>query len=554
MDAQDLTYTNLLQLLKPYRGNGRQESANFLSWFLSNIYRLDSVDADDAVCDESNDKGIDGIYVDHNAQEIHFFQTKISQKVKSLGDASIKQFIGSVHQFETPEKINDILSGNANADLKRNLIRNNIADLLVKGYVVKAVFVSNSSRDDNTREVENIFPFIEVYTSSDIADNYIEFDADEGVEGSYKFDTGYAGLIELSVEGSAKVYLLPVSATSLVKLKGISDGTLFSQNVRLSLGKTAVNKAIAESVADTSEHSRFTLYHNGVTIICKKAKVDDSRDIIEIKDYVVVNGAQSITTFYHNSSKLTDDLRVFVKIISLEDDALARKITINSNNQNAIKPRDLRSNHDLMLRLKAEFDASGSGYQLEIKRGQLSDSGKTVVSNDDAGRQLLAFDLDEPYASHQIYRVFDDKYAQIFGRREVTYGRIIFLHELTSIVTDALSGINIRPMARYALTKYFMLNVIGHILRKFKEGRDFLASTDKVNSPSEREKILEISRKIIDGLVIDLNYEVDEVEDFDYKKEFKSPDSVDKWRGKLLRSYDKDFNRGKADGFGLEIS
>ena len=270
---------------------------------------------------------------------------------------------------------------------------------------------------------------------------------------------------------------------------------------------------------------------------------------------MVVNGAQSITTFFHAKSKLTEDLRVFVKVISLNSDELARKITINSNNQNAIKARDLRSNHDIMLRLRAEFEESDSGYQFEIKRGSINDPDRQVISNEDAGRELLAFDLNEPYSCHQIYRVFDDKYAEIFGRKEVTFGRIIFLSRLREIVSEALDKLDNRAMARYALTKYFLINTIGHIIRLFKEGRVYLASTDRINSPKDRDEILKICNDIVVGLVVDLNYEIKAVGDnFDYKRELKSPESVKEWRLKLLRTYEKDFLRGKASGFGAQLN
>lgn len=554
MDAKDLEYGNLTKTLSKYANKGRRESANFLNWFLENIYRMDSVSADDAICDETNDKGIDGIYVDHNTEEVHFFQSKISQKARSIGDAAIKQFVGSVHQFNTVNNIQNILAGNANAELKSIITRNNLSLLVDRGYSLKAIFIANAERDDNTIEVEGYFDNLTVFAASDIVSNYIEFDADEGIEGEFSFDTSYSGFITLLTDDDVRVFLLPVSATELVNLEGISDGKLFSQNVRYSLGNTPVNKAIAKSVSDITEHKNFALYHNGVTLICKKAEFKDDQEILTVQDYVVVNGAQSITTFFHSKSKLTEDLRVFVKVISLQSDELSRKITINSNNQNSIKPRDLRSNHDIMLRLRAEFEASGCGYQFEIKRGSPHNPDLLIISNEDAGRELLAFDLNEPYSCHQIYRVFDDKYAQIFGRKEVTFGRIIFLTCLREITSEALDGLKNRPMAGYALTKYFLINTIGHMVRLFKEGRAFLADIERMNAEEERAKILEICRQIMVGMIVDLNYEVTAVgESFDYKRELKSPEAVKEWRLKLLRTYEKDFLRGKALGFGAKL-
>lgn len=555
MELNQLSYGNFPNLLDRYTNNGRRESANFLAWFLENVYRLDPVSAADAICDEKNDKGIDGIYVDHNAEELHFFQSKISQKESSIGDKEIKAFMGSVAQFQTEEQVKLILGGGANEDLKKILSRNDISTLVARGYAIKSVFIANTERDNNTVEVEKHFPSLSVYAASDIVANFIEFDANEGVKESFDFDTSYAGVLTLSVDASTQVYLLPISATALVKLSGISDGKLFSQNVRYSLGNTPVNKAIAKSVATSLEHRNFALYHNGVTLICRDAKLDPEQEILRVSDYVVVNGAQSITTFFHNAARLSDDLRVFVKVIALKSEELSRKITVNSNNQNSIKPRDLRSNHDIMLRLRAEFENSDSGYHFEIKRGQPNDADLPVISNEDAGRELLAFDLNEPYSCHQIYRVFDDKYADIFGRREVTYGRIVFLRKLMGIIGDMLVKLENRPLASYALTKYFLLNCIGQIVRLFDEGRSFLSDIKRMNSEVERNAILSICEEIVAAMIIDLNYEVAAAgASFDYKKELKSPDSVKDWRLKLLRTYEKDFQRNKIAGFGGAIT
>ena len=76
MQFTDLEYSKLLQLIQKHLDKGRTESQAFLNWFLENIYRLDETDADDCLCDKINDKGIDGIYVDLTAEEIHIFQTK----------------------------------------------------------------------------------------------------------------------------------------------------------------------------------------------------------------------------------------------------------------------------------------------------------------------------------------------------------------------------------------------------------------------------------------------------------------------------------------------
>lgn len=512
---------------------------------------MDETTADDCICDERNDKGIDGIYVDENSSEIVFFQSKISQKPgRTLGDTALKEFAGSLQQFETKEQIEAIQNGKANDGLKRILTRNRIADLVSKGYAIKGVFVCNSERDDNTREIEAHFPAITFNCSSDVSRSYIDFDADEGVKGTFGFDVSYAGYLQLQIDADTEVFLLPVSAIDLVKLDGIHDGVLFSQNVRYSLGNTAVNRSISRSVGDVEEHKNFALYHNGITLICQNAEYDQN-DTLTVTDYVVVNGAQSITTFYKNRTQLTPDLRVFVKVVALNSNELSRKITINSNNQNSIKPRDLRSNHDLMLRLRAEFQDAQDFYEFEIKRGQDTDDSKIAISNELAGRELLAFDLNESNLCHQIGKVFDDRYAAIFVRPEVTFGRIIFVHETQKLVASALDKLENRPMANYSLTRYFLLSVVGQIIRKFSEGREFLSDSEAMNTEAARNAILGEIPELLVGLVVDLTYEIkSKDQDFDYKKDLKSPNAIRALASELLQTYEKDVLKGRAKGFG----
>ena len=156
---------------------------------------------------------------------------------------------------------------------------------------------------------------------------------------------------------------------------------------------------------------------------------------------------------------------MLVRVIQLQDEALAREILGHSNNQNAIKPRDLRSNHAIMVRLQTEMNKEPGGFFFEIKRGEKAPAGKTVIPNDEVGRALLSFDIQEPWSAHQIYKVFDDKYAEIFGGPSVTARRVIFVHELLKMVSANLHRITNRPMASYTLTRFFLLYVLSRILR-----------------------------------------------------------------------------------------
>ena len=83
----DVTYPNLTTLFSEHSDPGRSESASFLIWYLENYYRLEKAEAIDSVCDQKGDRGIDGIYVNHDNQSITIFQSKISQRAdRTIGD------------------------------------------------------------------------------------------------------------------------------------------------------------------------------------------------------------------------------------------------------------------------------------------------------------------------------------------------------------------------------------------------------------------------------------------------------------------------------------
>ncbi len=547
MQADQLNYPNLKPMLGPFEEKGRGESIAFLNWFLENIFRLEPIDADDAICDRPNDRGIDGIYVDHTLETIFILQTKLKQKVGTTGDAPLRELAGTVTQFDTADSVQALLDGGGNAELKAVLERNGIKGLVAKGYRVVGAFICNRNVDANGQEFISQAGNIIAFDPDRIASEFIDIDKEGGVAGQFVFDASYVAPMELQTGDVAKSFILPVQALELVEMEGIDDGTLFSQNVRLSLGNTKVNKALGQSVGDQTEHQNFPLYHNGVTILCDNAELADEK--LTISNYVVVNGAQSISTFKKTKAQLSENLRVLAKVVQLNDASLSRKITVNSNNQNAIKPRDLKATNDVQLRLREEFkDVHEGKYELEIKRGQPQAEGTVLITNEEAGRLLLAFDLMEPETCHQVYKLFDDKYAEIFARPAVNAQRVIFLHLLMEKVKEAATEIEYQPLSKYGLTRFFLLSVVSELVQADEYGSEVFKNPIGLFESDTLGKFCDAIREILSAIVVDLNYEVKELgEAFDYKGDFKSPVKLRELRAKLLRSFEKDVARKKAE-------
>lgn len=554
MKANDLSYQSVLALSAKHIEKGRGESAAFLNWFLENVFNLDDVDADDSICDGNYDQGIDAIYVSDVDQEIILFQSKLHQNsVKTLGDVLLKEFVGSLGQFDTPEKALGIASSTKNLELKKLLDRTKIAERLKSGYALRGVFVTNSPADENAVKFIIAHPHITLYDRDRIASEYIDIDAPEGVEGSGRLSVFESLMIVYEAGADATMYQFLAPASDLVSLSGIGDHTLFAQNVRLPLGNTPVNKGIRESLSDQTTHSKFPLFHNGVTILCENAEVLGEGASLSITNYVVVNGAQTVTTLYNGRDKIGPDLRIPVRVIELKGrPELARTITQISNNQNSIKSRDLKANHQIQSRIKSEFARYfGGGYDYLIKRGETTNA-KTAINNEEAGALLLAFDLRRPWSCHQLYRIFEDDYGDVFGRPEVNANRILFVWVLGQIVSAKLGMVKNPALARYRLTRFFLLYVLSRLLAGDEIGASVFRDPTLVTSVLDwDDKLAKALDPILSSVIIDLNYEVDKAgESFDYKSELKSLNRVRDRADELLKSYEKEVAKGKIPSFG----
>jgi AIPR protein len=318
------------------------------------------------------------------------------------------------------------------------------------------------------------------------------------------------------------------------------------------LGSTKVNKAIRDSIRERPNHRKFALFHNGVTILAEK--VSTNNQALTIKNFVVVNGAQSLKQLHNNAGLITSDLKILTRVIEIgSDEALAKQISVNSNNQNGIKPRDLRSNDMLQARLTSEFEQLDfEGLRFDVKRGNAG--GENIISNEYAGKLLLAFDLAEPWSCHQSYKVFDEKYADIFGRPTVTAARIIFIHKIMELIEQQLPQIRIQPFAHYGLTRYTLLSAIRRMLDHDPVGKALCQNPHVAFKQDRLPCVLGAISDLTKSMVIDINHELVNGQMANYKSDLKSKASVDRFIAELERSYQKDRARNKVEDIGQRLT
>ena len=185
----NIDYPEVLELFADHRSPERWDSAAFLIWYLENYYRLERGEAVDAVCDKSNDKGVDGIWVDDDAETIVVFQSRlIENSKKKVGDASLRPFAGTLRQFETTSALQAMVDSAGMAQVASLVKR---LDLISKigSYSVRGEFLSNLNIDKNGTPYLKAAPNIAFIGKEYLQTRYISDSRDLPHHPLARFDT-----------------------------------------------------------------------------------------------------------------------------------------------------------------------------------------------------------------------------------------------------------------------------------------------------------------------------------------------------------------------------
>ncbi len=546
-----IEYPEILNEIEFYLVEGRNESAAFLMWYLEKFYRLDKQEAIDSVCDKNGDKGVDGIYVNESLGTIDVFQSKIVQSdKKTVGDTVLKEFFGTLSQFESKSKLQELLDSAGRAKVASLIKRLDLVNK-VEGYQVRGVFIANTDLSSDGEAYIKITDNIEFIGKVELENEYISDKKELNIQLEASFDISGFEISSYYVDTEMVTYIAPVKAKELVKLNGIDDQSIFDYNVRGSLGNTKINRGIVKSIRSQNLHKMFPLFHNGITIVAEDVEKND--DTIKLKKFYVVNGCQSLTSLYKNQTYLTDDLRILTKIVKVPIESKSTsQITEYSNSQNGVKPRDFKSYNQIQIRLQNEINEKfDNNYYYEIKRGETIEEGKEIISNELAGIYLMAFDLKEPWNTHRKYQVFEDAYNKLFARPEVNAERIIFLHLLNTIIDNKIDNIDNKLIARYSLTKYAIMFIVRNILEKDKLGKKLLqCPSEFLSNATNISELKDVLSVVVDDIIIDLNGEVNDLgEDFDYKSKLRDEHWVKELSRNIVSNYQKLINRSRIKSF-----
>jgi len=417
------------------------EGQRFVAWYLRNIHLRDPNQAKDEITDGPDDKQIDAVVIDDDRSTIFIIQSKFL-RCNSIDAEPLREVLAAWLQLRDLARLQEV----ANDKLKRKLA--DVAKALEDDYDINFELLTTASlttaaeQDLATFQKQladlserDQFPAVlHLVDRDELRRRYdLALDRDNpSISHSVPLEQGK--FVSLDVAGTS-VVLAALPLRQCLDLPGIKDGTLFQKNVRQSLGLNKVNKGIRSTIY-SDKHRDFFFFHNGVTAICNRMQLDGVSLLLQ--GLSIVNGCQSLNTILSCSErvKTLPDTYVMFRFYEIPQRDRADKISISTNSQTAVKPRDLRSNDKRVLNLKKLYEQKYPHGYLKTKRGESAPAAadpKLVLDLSDLGKYLLSWHSQRPNIAYNESKIFDKFFEQLFKREygpEKAYALNIWMGEV----------------------------------------------------------------------------------------------------------------------------
>lgn len=410
---------------KFYQQNFPNDGQRFVAWYLRNIHLRDMNESKDDMTDGADDKQIDAVIIDDDKQTIFVIQGKFIGN-GNVDAEPLREVLSSWVQLKDLVKLQEV----ANLKLKRKLSEVARAfedDYKVEFELITTGILTESANNDLATFQKQLVEFGEndsFSASITVVDNdELKRRYDFALEKDNPFinhEIDLSGSQKMEVEmAGTKVVVATIPLKECIKMPGIKDGTLFQKNVRQSLGlSNRVNKGIKQTIY-SKQHKDFFFYHNGITAICNK--LDLKENSLKLHGFSVVNGGQSLNTILSCSERVKqiDDTFVLFRFYEIPQRNRADKISVNTNSQSAVKPRDLRSNDKRVLYIKRLFEQKHANGYFVTKRGEFPPAEKDknfVLDLVDFGKYLISWHSQRPNIAYSETRIFDKYFEQLFRK------------------------------------------------------------------------------------------------------------------------------------------
>ncbi len=405
-----------------YQSRFDNDGQRFVAWYVQNIHRRDMIGTVEDVTDGPDDKQIDAIIVDDDASTVYVVQGKFINE-RTVDAEPLREVLSSWVLLKDIRRLQET----GNQKLKRRLPE--VATALDDEYSVSFELIITgqltlAAKDDLNRFQQVIsddddFPAeIQVVDSSEMKRRYNMALEEENplLSHTLQLENGKYMIMQIGV---TKCVVAALSLKECIGFPGIKDGTLFQKNVRQSLGlNNRVNKGIKATIYG-SESEDFFFRHNGITALCKSTEIVDGT--LTVRGINVVNGCQSLNTILSCSERVKslNNAYVMFRFYEIPERPRSDRISICTNSQSAVKPRDLRSNDRRVLAIKRAYEQKYSGAYFVTKRGEEAPADKEqslVVDLLELGKYLMAWHSQRPNVSYSETRIFDRHFEQLFKR------------------------------------------------------------------------------------------------------------------------------------------
>jgi hypothetical protein len=418
-------YSKILNEIKLpyYQQQFPNDGQRFVAWYLRNIHRRDEIQTKSDITDGADDKQIDAIFVDDEYNKVYIIQGKFIGK-DAVDAEPLREVLSSWVQLKDLVRLQET----ANNKLKQKL--SELAIAFDDSYDVEFELITTSIL---TQQAQNdLFVFQkELAESDELSANLRLVDSEElqhrydyAVEKENPVITHTITLQEgkfmkMDLAGTS-VIMASLALKDCLSFPGIKDGTLFQKNVRQSLGlNNQVNKGIKNTIYNGGRD--FFFFHNGITALCNKMIYDEATKQVTLKGLSIVNGCQSLNTILSCSEKVKtlDDSFIMFRFYEIPQRDRADNISISTNSQSSIKPRDLRSNDKRVLNLKRAFEQKYTQGYLKTKRGETLPANKDKnyeLDLSDLAKYFISWHSQRPNIAYGEAKLFDKYFEQLFRK------------------------------------------------------------------------------------------------------------------------------------------
>ena len=321
-------------------------------------------------------------------------------------------------------------------------------------------------------------------------------------ESREKFDLDVCGSL---IQDSSKSCVFFTKASQLVNAYREIGYQIFESNVRCEIKNSSVNKAIKNSILSRRGREEFKHLNNGITIVCDGFGFIGPKDVptgLRINRPGIINGLQTIKTLSDSVSEnlskedyehFQRNCEILTRVHTQKSVHDHRDLVKSTNNQNPMKPRNLRSNDWEQILIEKYF-AEKLGWFYERKEGAWNafkadhnrwstisrrpkhfQNGRTIkkVDNEDVAQAWLAFIGFSEQAVDQkryLFSVDRNYYELIFLHRTSRHGED-FNHRMNDpeLIESAVAQV---PSGEGMLVSYLIREFAKTVVRTRKENRE----------------------------------------------------------------------------------